>query len=131
MGSFVLFAAFGCHRSDADIIGSWQGDRDWKKIETTSEPAAKALAAVNLEIKVSGRFLIQDGGVPFEGNWVREGDSVRFDVDTVMNRNLDSQPQMVKDSAMFSVRVDPKGLRYKSKQDTDEIPMIRVENKKN
>jgi hypothetical protein len=127
---FVCCVSSGCYRSDADIIGTWQGERDWKQLSTSSEEAAKALAAVNLEIKATGRFLLQDGGIPFEGNWVRETNSIRLDVDTFMNRNIEAQPDMVKESAIFSVRFENGSLYYKSKQDTVEIPMNRLPIKK-
>ena len=127
----ILSAVFltGCANNRA-LFGKWEGDRDWKKLPVSNELAARAFAAVNLELKPNGNFILIDGGIPFTGSWVRTGDTVRLDIETYFNKSVGSQPEEVRNLMEFSLRTDGTSLWYKSKSDTSEIILKKSENQK-
>jgi hypothetical protein len=112
------------------LFGKWEGDRDWKKLPVSNELAARAFAAVNLELKSNGNFTLIDGGIPFTGSWVRTGDTIQLDIETYFNKSVGSQPEEVRNLMEFSLRTDGTSLWYKSKSDTSEIILKKSENQK-
>lgn len=120
LGCALILA--GCSRN-ADLYGKWEGDRDWKSLKLDSEAVARAVAAVNLDLKTDDTFVLIDGGVPFEGNWTQSGNEIRLDVVKILNRPLESQSDEVKKASAFSVRFDKGKLFYKSPSDSGEIEL--------
>ena len=90
----------------------------------TDERVARALAAVNLDLKADGTFLLTDGGMPFEGNWTASGDTVNLKVTMFMNRNLERQSEDVQKQAIFSVRKE-KGQLIFSRGTSSETIVLK------
>jgi hypothetical protein len=108
------------------LFGKWEGDRDWKKLPVSNELAARAFAAVNLELKPNGNFILIDGGIPFTGSWVRTGDTIRLDIETYFNKSVGSQPEEVRNLMEFSLRTDGTSLWYRSKSDSKSLKFKKV-----
>jgi hypothetical protein len=120
----VVILLVGCQQNES-LYGTWQGDRDWKTINTTNEAAARALAAVDLVIKADGTFLLTDGGMPFGGKWRRSGDSIELIVETFMNADILKQTKDVQDAASFEVELQGDKLRYRPKDAKDWLELTK------
>ena len=105
------------------MAGMWQGDYDWKKIQAQTEAASRAFAAVNLVLKPSGAFVLQDGGVPFTGYWVQSGSSVTLNVETYMNRPIEQQSEDIHKLSHFAVRVENNRMFFKNSVYEAEIEL--------
>lgn len=101
----------------------WKGDRDWRKVNAETEAASRAFAAVNLELKVSGEFLLQDGGIPFTGTWVQSQEKVDLRVETILNKPLELQADSTQGMSRFSIRVEGARLFFKNPADDTEIEL--------
>lgn len=104
------------------MIGYWEGDRDWRMMGGT-EAVARAVAAVNLDIRGDGTFTLWDGGVDFTGDWVASGNKIDLQVMTILNRPLEQQGEATKKAAVFSIRYENKAMFFKSIADTKEIEL--------
>jgi hypothetical protein len=105
------------------MIGYWEGDRDWKQMGSASEAVARAVAAINLNLKADGTFVLQDGGIDFSGEWVASGNKIDLQVMTILNRPLAQQGEETKKAAVFSVRYENKAMFFKSIADAKEIEL--------
>ncbi len=112
----------GCSQ-DRSLAGMWKGDRDWRKVNAETEAASRAFAAVNLELKVSGEFLLQDGGIPFTGTWVQSQEKVDLRVETILNKPLELQADSTQGMSRFSIRVEGARLFFKNPADDTEIEL--------
>jgi hypothetical protein len=122
LGLILVLAGSGCSQ-DRSLAGMWKGDRDWKKINTETEAAARAFAAVNLDLKASGEFVLQDGGVPYTGTWVPYTDKVELVVETILNKPLDMQAEQTQKLSHFTVRIENKRLFFKNPIDETEFEL--------
>ena len=120
LGCALILA--GCSRN-SDLYGKWEGDRDWKALKLDSEAVARAVAAVNLDLKTDDTFVLIDGGVPFEGNWTQSGNDIHLEVVKILNRPLEGQSDQVKKASTFALRLEKGRLYYKSPTDTNEIEL--------
>ena len=101
----------------------WQGDRDWKQINAETEAAARAFAAVNLELKMNGGFLLKDGGQPITGSWFRSGNTVELQPETYMNKPIEQMDPKARKQLVLSIRIDAGRLFYKFYADEQEIEL--------
>ena len=92
----------------------WQGDYDWKMIKAETEAAARAYAAVNLNLKADSSFVLQDGGVDFTGTWSQTDSGVDLNVEKMLNRPIEHQSEETKKLAKFKVRVENKHMFFKN-----------------
>lgn len=118
-----MLMAIACAGPDQNLYGKWEGDRDWKRINAATEEAARAFAAVNLTLKADRSFLLQDGGIPFEGSWIQSGETIELRVETILNRPLEQQQESTKKQAEFKVRYKDGKLYFKSPADSNEIEL--------
>ncbi len=112
----------GCSQ-DRSQTGVWKGDRDWRKVNAETEAASRAFAAVNLDLKASGEFLLQDGGIPFTGTWVQSPEKVDLRVETILNKPLELQAESTQGMSRFSIRVEGARLFFKNPADETEIEL--------
>jgi hypothetical protein len=115
----LLFTA-GCQQNDT-LFGMWQGDRDWKRVDGVSESVARALSAVNLNLKPNGVFELTDAGLPITGQWVRSGNSVTLTPQTFMNTSLGKQSEEVQKALRFEVNIVGDNLEYRL--DNEKTPV--------
>jgi hypothetical protein len=112
------------------LHGTWKGDRDWRKINTTNEAAARALSAIDLILKPDGSFTLTDGGMPFTGSWVQSGNMLDLRVETFMNTTLDRQTKAVQDASQFVVEYQNGDLHFRAKTEEGSTVLKRSESKK-
>jgi len=112
----------GCSQ-DRSLAGKWKGDRDWRKVNAETEAASRAFAAVNLDLKPSGAFLLQDGGIPFTGTWVQTPEKVDLRVETILNKPLELQVESTEGMSRFTIRVEGTRLFFKNPADETEIEL--------
>lgn len=103
----------GC-ASGPKVVGKWEGSRDWKAIGTQNEEVSRALAGVMLELRPNQTFVLQDGGVPFEGTYVVSGKDIRFEVLQIMNRPVGIQPEGTQKAAAFSAEVNDGKIYFRA-----------------
>lgn len=115
-------ALCACGR-DQNLYGHWEGDRDWRTLGQPSEEVARALAAINLDLKSDDSFVLTDGGVPFTGTWYQTGDGIALQVQTILNRPLEIQSENTKKAADFTVRYASGNLYFRSTADKVEIEL--------
>jgi len=118
----VLGSLTACGK-DRNLYGTWKGARDWRSLNLDSEEVARALAAVDLELKGTGAFTLNDGSVKFDGNWIQSGDTIELRVESILNRPLEQQSDAVKKSADFVVRYQGGKMFFKNPTDTMEIEL--------
>ena len=116
--SFALLAGCG---SGTKVVGKWEGSRDWKAISTQNEEVSRALAGVILELKANKTFLLQDGGIPFEGTYVLSGFEVRFDVLRIMNRPVGIQPESTQKAASFTAEVKDGKILFRAAGEKEPV----------
>lgn len=121
--ALALGCASGCG-SGVKVTGKWEGARDWKAIGTQSEEVSRALAGVFLELKPNQSFLLQDGGIPFEGNYVVSGNEIQFEVLQIMNRPISVQPESTKQSAAFTATVKDGKILFRSAGEQKPVELI-------
>ncbi len=112
----------GCG-TDEKLFGHWEGDRGWKSLGIENEQAARGLAAINLDLKADGTFVVTDFGIPFEGNWVQTGSGVDLRVLAVLKRSIEIQPDSVKKQAVFTVRYSEGKIFFKNATDSGEFEL--------
>ena len=88
---------------------------------TQSEEVSRALAGVMLELRPNGTFLLQDGGIPFEGNYVVAGPEIRFDVLQIMNRPVGIQPEQTQNTASFTAEVKEGKIYFRAVGEKDPV----------
>ena len=110
---FVLLAGFGCG-PDPSLAGKWDGYRDWKKLEYSDQRIAIEVSHLQVSLEEGGRFLINDGGLLYEGSWNRNGENISLSVDTLMNQKIGKQSKPIQDLATsMRIKVDSGGnLRF-------------------
>ncbi len=115
----------GCAPSP-DIYGHWEGNRDWKALGTADENVARALAAVNLDLKPYGNFVLTEGGVPFEGTFVVSGSEIRLDVKTILRKPISVQPSATQQAALYEVKFENGSILLRAEKDRDWLKMTKV-----
>jgi hypothetical protein len=120
----VLFAIIptSC-KTNRDLVGLWQGQRNWKESNLDNEAIARALAAIDLDLKANGSFILHDNSINYNGSWVQSGESVDLRVDTIMNRPLERQPDSTQKQSVFSIRARQGSLYFKDTTDREEIEL--------
>ena len=108
---------------DRNLIGHWEGNRDWHKMDGITEEASRAFAAVNLDFRSDGTFLVVDGGVPFEGSWSQSGVNLDLRTETVMNKPLTQQPDAVQKQTAFTIRYQNGHLFFRTMADLVDIEL--------
>ncbi len=116
--SFALLAGCG---SGTKVAGKWEGSRDWKAIGTKNEEVSRALAGVILELRPNQTFLLQDGGIPFEGTYVLSGVEIRFDVLRIMNRPVGVQPESTQKAASFTALVKDGKILFRASGEKEPV----------
>jgi hypothetical protein len=111
----------GC-RQNRSLAGLWKGDRDWKSIPA-DEGAARAMAAIDLDLKPSGEFILKEGGSPFTGIWTQNDSKVELKVETFMNRPIDHMDPEALKRLEFNIRVDKGRLFYQNYIGEKEIEL--------
>ena len=91
---------------------------------TQNEEVAHALAGVVLELKPNGTFVIQDGGIPFEGTYVVSDKSIRFDVLQIMNRPVGVQPETTQKSASFTAEVKDGKIFFRAAGEKEAVVLV-------
>ncbi len=86
-----------------------------------NEEVAKALAGVILELRANQTFLLQDGGIPFEGTYVVSGQEIRFDVLEIMNRPVGVQPESTQKAAAFTAEVKEGKIYFRSSGEKESV----------
>ncbi|MEI7577745.1 MAG: hypothetical protein WCK51_12700 [Armatimonadota bacterium] len=110
----------GC-ASGPKVVGKWEGSRDWKAIGTQNEEVSRALAGVILELRPNQTFLLQDGGIPFEGTYVVSANEIRFDVLQIMNRPVGVQPEGTQKTAAFTAEVKDSKIYFRAIDEKDAV----------
>jgi hypothetical protein len=110
-------------RNDQKLVGFWQGDRDWKELHLDNESVARSLSAIDLTLKLDGSFLLKDGQVPFTGPWIQRDKAIELQVETIMNKPIEQQPDSVKSNVGYMLRVDGAKLFFKKQGDDLEIEL--------
>ena len=105
------------------LSGMWKGDRDWKALGLDSEAVARAIAAVNLNLKSDGSFVLQDGGIPYTGSWTQSGSDVNLKVETILNRPVVLQQESIQMQTDFKLHVVGGRIFFKSPADTKEFEL--------
>jgi hypothetical protein len=90
----------------------WKGDRNWRDLHLDNEAVARARAAVNLELKPSGEFVLTDGGEPFTGTWIQSSTKLDLQPETYMNKPIEQMTPEARNLLSFSVRIDKGHLFY-------------------
>jgi len=94
----VLCAGIGCG-VDPALAGKWEGTRDWKRLGLEDDRIAIEISRLKITLEESGKFVMNDSGVPYQGRWSRKGEDIPLVIDIVMNRKLDRQSMAVQDLA--------------------------------
>jgi hypothetical protein len=88
---------------------------------TQNEEVSRALAGVILELRPNGTFLLQDGGIPFEGTYVATDREIKFDVLQIMNRPVGIQPDSTQKSSAFTAEVKTDAIYFRAVGETDPV----------
>lgn len=94
----VVCAGIGCG-ADPALAGKWEGTRDWKRLGLADDRIAIEVSRLQITLEEGGKFLMNDGGIAYEGKWSRTGNDIPLEVNVVMNRKLDRQSTAVKNLA--------------------------------
>ena len=103
------------------MVGHYEGNRDWRKLNAVSEIAARGAMGVDLDLKADGAFLLKEFGIPYEGTWNAGSDSLDLHVETVAGKPLERQPEAMQKYASFSVKVKDGAIVFTSPANGDEI----------
>lgn len=120
--ALLIGCTSGCG-SGVKVVGKWEGSRDWKAIGTQNEEVSRALAGVILELKPNGMFVLQDGGIPFEGTYVLSGAQINFEVLRIMNRPVGIQPETTQKSAAFSAEVKDGKILFRAAGEKESVSL--------
>ncbi len=74
-----------------------------------------------LELKADKTFLLQDGGIPFEGTYVLSGVEIRFDVLRIMNRPVGVQPESTQKAASFTALVKDGKILFRASGEKEPV----------
>lgn len=101
----------GCAGPDRRLVGEWRGSRPSTGMQSPDDRLVRNITAVKLKLQRDGRFLLTDGGFPYEGQWSRSGDALDLKVITVLNQPLAKQGSMMKRAADFNAIVAGESLK--------------------
>lgn len=115
LGIGLVVAARSCGTADASLAGVWHGYGAMPPGGGEDPRLARNIAGVTLTLTADGRFQLVDGGLPLAGQWRRKDDAILFDVETLMNRPIGTQPGQARTAiGALSGKVTPGALIYHS-----------------
>lgn len=104
----VLLAS--CGPAPRDWIGEWTGELPLSSTDGPNDTVAKTLRLVRLTVKADDTFVLVRGGIPAEGDAIRDGDRLVLKFRKILGQPMEKQPPEVqKQYADARVEVDKDG----------------------
>lgn len=129
MAFALLLGVSGCVSSPRFAYqGTWKGEIDLPIQPDTPEYIAVSMRMVKLTFDGKGRFSLLEHGMPKSGNFVPTGYGAELQVDQIMSRPIETQPESVrKDVSIYEVRPQQDGTLLLNNQRTpkESIRLVR------